>query len=255
MAGGDTEIGGRDARFPNTRMSAVREAASGDEACRQRALGTLIAAYWKPAYKYVRLRWKADNEQAKDLVQGFFAGALGRATFARYDAAKGSFRTFLRHCLDDHVRDQRDAQRAAKRGGGATVLPLDFEGAEAEMALLEPRDREDHDACFQREWVRQVFALAVAALRELCAAQGKEGHFELFRRYDLEPDPGAPPSYAALAVAAGLPVTQVTNHLAWARREFRRLVLDRLRELTGSEAEFREEARALLGITFEEPRP
>ena len=51
-----------------------------------------------------------------------------------------------------------------------------------------------------------------------------------------------------LAAEFELPVTQVTNHLAWARREFRRIVLDRLREMTGSDEEFREEAKDLLGV-------
>jgi len=37
----------------------------------------------------------------------------------------------------------------------------------------------------------------------------------------------------------------VTNHLAWARRELRRLVLERLRIVSGSDAEFRDEAREL----------
>jgi hypothetical protein len=40
----------------------------------------------------------------------------------------------------------------------------------------------------------------------------------------------------------------VTNHLAWARREFRRVVLERLRELSGSDAEYRTEARELFGM-------
>jgi hypothetical protein len=45
-----------------------------------------------------------------------------------------------------------------------------------------------------------------------------------------------------------MPVTSVTNHLALARREFRRIVLEKLRELTSTDAEFRREARALLGV-------
>ena len=52
----------------------------------------------------------------------------------------------------------------------------------------------------------------------------------------------------SFAEELGLPATQVTNHLAWARRELRRLVLDRLRVLTGCEAEFREEAQSLFGV-------
>ena len=54
-----------------------------------------------------------------------------------------------------------------------------------------------------------------------------------------------------LRPSIGLPVTQVTNHLAWARREFRRLILERLRELSASDAEFRSEARELLGVELE----
>ena len=41
-------------------------------------------------------------------------------------------------------------------------------------------------------------------------------------------------------------VTDVTNRLAWARRELRKAVFGVLGELTSSEAELQEEARALL---------
>jgi hypothetical protein len=57
-----------------------------------------------------------------------------------------------------------------------------------------------------------------------------------------------PPTYASLASEFGLPVTQVTNYLNWARRRFREHVLETLRSLTTSDAEFRAEARALLGV-------
>jgi len=40
----------------------------------------------------------------------------------------------------------------------------------------------------------------------------------------------------------------VTNHLAFARRELRRLVLERLRAVCASDDEFRLEARELLGV-------
>jgi hypothetical protein len=45
-----------------------------------------------------------------------------------------------------------------------------------------------------------------------------------------------------------LAATDVTNYLAFARREFRRCVLDQLREMTASDEEFRREAQALLGV-------
>jgi hypothetical protein len=37
----------------------------------------VIALYWKPVYRFIRLKFRKDNEEAKDLTQGFFATALG----------------------------------------------------------------------------------------------------------------------------------------------------------------------------------
>jgi hypothetical protein len=69
----------------------------------------------------------------------------------------------------------------------------------------------------------------------------------VFARYDLDDAEPGRPSYAALAGELGLSITDVTNHLAAARREFRRISLELLRQMTGSEDEFRREARSLLG--------
>ena len=44
----------------------------------------------------------------------------------------------------------------------------------------------------------------------------------------------------------GTTTTEVTNQLAFARRAFRRIVLERLRRICGSEREFRAEVRAIL---------
>jgi hypothetical protein len=67
----------------------------------------------------------------------------------------------------------------------------------------------------------------------------------LFERYDLSDDDV---SYAALAAEFGLDTTTVNNYLAAARRDFRRLVLEKLREITATDEEFRTEARSLLGV-------
>ena len=56
---------------------------------RQRALEILIAAYWKPVYKYIRLRWDKDNEQAQDLTQEFFLRILEKEFLAQLRSAAG----------------------------------------------------------------------------------------------------------------------------------------------------------------------
>jgi len=235
--------------FPLTRRSVVRAAASADPETRRRGFETLVAAYWRPVYKYLRLKWRASGEDAEDLTQGFFARALEKGFFDRFDPARARFRTYLRACLDGFVANERQSARRLKRGGGAEHVSLDFAGAEAELGRQAPPESGDMDEYFHREWVRSLFGLAVEALRRRCAEAGKSAPFALFERYDLDgPDAARRPSYADLAREMGIPETQVTNHLAWARREFRRLVLETLEEATGSEEEFRAEARQLLGI-------
>jgi DNA-directed RNA polymerase specialized sigma24 family protein len=227
--------------FPATRYSAVRGASSADQAERTRAWDRLAAAYWQPVYKYVQMKWGADDSAAKDLAQGFFAAAIEKNYFAGYDPAKARFRTFLRTCLDGYVSNERKAAACLKRGGGADQRQ---EAIEDDLPSNSPLDD-----FFRDEWVRNVFGIALDTLHELSAARGKEIAYRLFARYDLE-EGGRDPeiSYPKLAAEFGLPATQVTNHLAWARREFRRIVLEHLREITATDEEFREEAQALLGI-------
>jgi RNA polymerase sigma factor (sigma-70 family) len=234
--------------FPTTQHSIIEAVGDPDPARRRQALDTLITAYWRPAYLHLRLKWGHDRDAAEDLTQEFFARTLDGGFFDRFDPARARFRTFLRTALDHLAANQRRDQAREKRGGSVVHLSLDFEAAEQEIGA-EPSRSADPDERFHREWVRSLFTMAVEALRAECTAAGHERRFAVFQRCDLDPaDPAERPSYKELAEEFTLPVTQVTNHLAWARREFRRLVLERLRQLSGSEAEFRSEARDLFGI-------
>lgn len=234
--------------FPTTQHSIIEAVGSPDPQVRERALETIVAAYWRPAFLHLRLKWGQDRETAEDLTQEFFARTIEGGFFDRYDADRGRFRTFLRTALDHLAANQRRDLARHKRGGGAVHLSLDFDQAEQEIrAGLVAWD--DPDTRFHQEWIRSLFTMAVDALRSECDEQGHGQRFRLFQRCDLEPEDQAErPSYRELAAEFNLPVTQVTNHLAWARREFRRLVLERLRLLCGSDAEYRAEARELFGV-------
>ncbi len=214
-------------KFPPTRWSVIDAARSNDPAEQARALDTLFAAYWKPVYKYVRLRWNRPAEDAQDLTQGFFAELLERELLTKYDPAKSRLRTYLRLCVDSFVINQEKAAHRQKRGGAAIHLALDFPAAEGELAgaTIDPAaipSSESLEEFFEKEWIRS-----------------------LFEEYDLTGDPDI--SYDKLAQEYAIPVTDVTNALSWARREFRRIALERLREICASEDEFHREARAVFG--------
>ncbi len=250
----DIETGGRGSgRFPPTHWSAVLAARSDDPAERTRALDLLIGAYWKPVYKYIRIRWNKPGEEAQDLTQDFFTRVIEKGFLERYDPARARLRTFLRVCVDGMVANEAKAARRMKRGGDAVHLSLDFDAAEMELGragapLREIASPDSMEDFFEKEWVRSLFSLAVTSLRAECEGRGKQLHFRLFEKYDLDDSEEKRASYEDMALEFGIAVTDVTNHLAFARREFRRIALEKLREMCASEDEFRREARAILGV-------
>ena len=248
MSEGDFQQG--EDRFPPTRRSVIEAIGSIDASERECALEALCSAYWRPVYKYIRLRWNRPADEAQDLTQGFFVEVLERDLLQKFDPKKSRLRTYLRLCVDSFVSNESKASRRQKRGGNVAHVALDFAAAEQELsgAVMDPAlipSPESLEEFFEKEWVRSLFTLAVEDLHELCMARERERTFRLFEAYDLD----APEkiSYEQLAREYGIPVTDVTNALAWARREFRRIALERLRELCGSEEEFRREARTAFG--------
>jgi DNA-directed RNA polymerase specialized sigma24 family protein len=230
--------------FPLTHVSLLERTQSADPDVRARAHETLAAVYWGPIYAYVRLTHGAEREDAEDLTQGFFAEAMRRDLFGRYAVGRARFRTYLRACVDAFVSNERKALRRLKRGGGTRAVRLDVADLEGRL-----RTESDVDVAFHSEWVRGVFALALARLRERCEESGRRPHLAVFERYDLaDVECAERPTYAQIAADLDIPVTQVTNWLAAVRREFRTIVVDTLRETCSSDEEFRAEARALLGL-------
>jgi RNA polymerase sigma factor (sigma-70 family) len=237
-------------RFPPTRRSVIEAARSIDAEERERAMEALCAAYWKPVYKYVRWRWNRPADIAQDLTQGFFAELLERELLDKFEPQKSRLRTYLRVCVDSFVMNEDKAGRRQKRGGSIPHVALDFAAAEEELgaAAIDPAkiaSPESLEEFFEKEWVRSLFALAVEDLRKLCDERERARTFRLFEAYDLEGNEKS--SYEQLSKDYGISVTDVTNALAWARREFRNIALGRLRELCGSEEEFHREARAAFG--------
>jgi len=189
--------------FPSTHHTLLNEAIRGEEG----QLNRLLEVYWQPCFRYVRWRSRVSHEEAQDLVQGFFAYVIEEEILSRFDREKGSFRPYLRICLDRFVMKQ------IQREGRKKTEPVSVEIANESL---------DPEKMFEREWERQVFALAIGTLKEECVSSGREVRFAIFEAYDLAED--VRPSYEEVALRYQVPVTTVTNHLAWARKELRKLV-------------------------------
>lgn len=224
----DTAIGGPNGQFPTTQISLLEATASGLSGA---AIDQVIALYWKPVYRFIRFKFQKNNEDAKDLTQGFFTNAMQRDFFSRFDPQKASFRTYLRMAVERYAANEHAAAKRQKRGG-----EIQFEPVEEEHATTESPEQE-----FEREWRRQLFSLALDDLRSHCQACEKQVQFDVFREYDLSE--GDRPAYADLAEKYEIPQTAVTNYLAWARRMLRQFVVDRLKGTTADQRELHQEMR------------
>ncbi len=211
----ETGIGGAGRVFPPTRWTLI-VGARRDPGARRAALEELLSQYWKPLYFYVRRKGRP-VEHAKDDVQGFLAHLLESDFLDRADREKGRFRTYLRACFDHwHINEHEKAQ-AQKRGGGARVLSLDWEGAEREV----PAAAEDPAAAYDREWTWGIVERALTRLRAEFDEGRRKAPAEIMLRY-FRLD--AAPSYAESAAECGMTVPQFKASLHRVRERFRTLV-------------------------------
>ncbi|HRP08026.1 MAG TPA: sigma factor [Gemmatimonadales bacterium] len=227
--------------FPETRLSLLEGLKSGDQETRDRALDLLVRAYRAPVLADLVWRWGLEPADAEDLVQDFFAMAMEKGWFDRFEPARGRFRTFVRMAAQRYASNWHEAAARLRRGGGAAFV-------EASDATVPGIDGDlEADRRFREEWVRNILGLALEAFRAEAIGKDRQVHFALFESYDLL-DAAERPTYTQLGRIHSLGDSEVINHLAWARRRFRFHVLEVLRRLAGNEAEYREDVRDLFGV-------
>jgi DNA-directed RNA polymerase specialized sigma24 family protein len=121
-----TDMGGTGEVFLTTHWSLLDDAASAEEDRSRALIGLLLDRYWKPVYCYLR-RKGYNNEEAKDLTQGFFHQVvLGRKLLQRADPSKGRFRSFLLSALNHYVINVHEAETALKRIPAEKLVSIDM---------------------------------------------------------------------------------------------------------------------------------
>ena len=120
MAEGDTGHTLREAesaRFATTHWSIALQAGRRSSPDSDQALESLCRAYWYPLYAYVRRRGRS-AEDAKDLMQEFFARLIQKEFLKAADPERGRFRAFLLMVFKRFLATEHERQQAQKRGGG-----------------------------------------------------------------------------------------------------------------------------------------
>jgi len=206
-----------------------------------RALTELCQTYWPPLFAYIR-RQGSDIHQAEDLTQAFFARLLEKNYLADADPGKGRFRSFLLASLKHFLANERDRERAQKRGGGHAPIALDGLSDEARNRL-EPADHETPDKAYDRQWALTVLEHALKRLRTEYAATGREKLFDTLKPFLTGDAPAH--SHAETGAECGLSEGAVKVAVHRLRRRYRELLREEVAQTVATPYEVDGEIREL----------
>jgi len=207
------------------------------------ALEELCRTYWYPLYAYVRHQGHSP-EDSEDLTQAFFARFLAKNYLAGLDSNRGRFRAFLLASLKHFLANEWDRSRRQKRGGGATLLSLDYQGADTRYQI-DPPDQLSPDKLFDRAWALTLLERVIARLREEATVEGRAAQFEQLKTFLMAGTNYIPYAEAAAALVMNEGAVRVAVHRL--RRRYRELLQQEIVQTLADPAQAEEEMRALLG--------
>src|SRR5215467_10207800 len=229
-------------QFPTTRWTLVLAAVDPHRKETRSALASLCESYWYPLYAYLR-RCGYPADQAQDLTQEFFIRVLEGRYLDRARPEKGRFRSFLLTSLKFFVADEKDRQRAHKRGGGALV-PLEFSSGE-ERYQREPAHDETPERIFEQRWALSVLDRVVEKLRHEFVQQGRPEHFERLKVFLLGQ---ADAPYAALAREINTSEGALKVAIHRLRKRYRELFRQEIANTVADPADVESELRYLAAV-------
>jgi RNA polymerase sigma-70 factor (ECF subfamily) len=186
------------ASFATTHWSLVLAACGHATPEAREALAALRETYWYPLYAFVR-RKGYKHDLAQDLVQGFFLRLIEKDDLRAVAPAKGRFRSYLMAACTHYLANQRDHDRALKRGGRP---PISLDAAEAERRYtLEPAHSLTAERLYLRRWATTLLDTALDRLRREMSNDGKASLFEELKSSLLADD--AAESYRQLGLRIG----------------------------------------------------
>lgn len=232
------------ARFETTSWSLILRAASADDEEARLAVALLCEAYWYPVYAYIR-RQGSSAADAEDLTQGYFARFLEKDFIRDVHPDRGRFRSFLLVSVRNFLNNERDRERALKRGGGRRLVSLDAERAEARLAA-EPQDPATPETLFEKSWAQTVIGRVHERLEQEAARRGAADRLARLRPFLAGSEPEG--TYAAIAREWGVGETAVRVALHRLRRRFAELLRQEIGRTVDSAAEIDDEVRYLLGV-------
>jgi RNA polymerase sigma-70 factor (ECF subfamily) len=164
------------------------------------------------------------------------------------DRKRGKFRSFLLAALNHFVSNQRDHERAAKRGGGQALISLDDTDAENRF-IHEPASSLSPEKIFEKNWFLTLFEQALARLSEEQKAAGKAEIFEQLKLFVIEDAESG--DYNAAAAKVNMTPNAVAVNVHRLRDRYKKLVHEEVVRTVADPAEIEDELRRFFAVLEE----
>ena len=235
-----TDMEGVREAFLTTHWSLVEHIQSDDD--KDRALiGLLLDRYWKPVYCYLRHKGHS-NEDAKDLTQGFFHEVvLNKDLTGRADKAKGRFRTFLLHALDQYILNEKRRQTTQKRSPKGKLVSFDIVRP---PALPEAVSRLNPEDSYNYAWTASMLDQVLSEVEARCLEDDLETHWRVFQDRIVQPILGdtSPPSFTDICEKYGIEdQKKAANMVTTVKRRLQKALKQYLHNTATSDDEIHEE--------------
>lgn len=231
--------------FAATRWSVIMQAREKSES----ALATLCESYRQPLLIYLRSKLAQHGQPihlAEDQVQGFMLHLLSRDFLQNVSPDKGKFRTFLKSCVDNYLRDLAAKEKAAKRGGGKAVASLDETNEENEKVHDLASSQSAPDKEFDKAWARTLLANSHRRLEQECAAQGRENLYAQIQPIMYADETSS--SYRVVGEKLGKSEAAIKVAAMRMRNRLAEIVREEVRQTVGTSEDWEEEVRYLISL-------
>jgi len=240
-----TDMGGTGGVFLTTHWSLIEDVTKRPDEDRA-LIGLLLERYWKPVYCYLRQKGY-DNEQAKDLTQGFLHEiVLNLNLIHRADQSKGRFRSFLLYALNQYLMNEERRERALKNIPKDKIVSLD--AIEPPVLPQSVRESSPEDS-YNYAWVSALLDQVLSEVKCKCCEQGMETHWRVFSERVVEPmlNNTALRSLTDICQKYGIESEKkASNMIVTVKRRFQATLQQYIRSTVASESQMADELKEIM---------
>jgi RNA polymerase sigma-70 factor (ECF subfamily) len=240
-----TDMGGAGGAFLTTHWSLIEDVKKRPDEDRA-LIGLLLGRYWKPVYCYLRQKGY-DNEQAKDLTQGFFHEiVLNLNLIQRADESKGRFRSFLLYALNQYLMNEKRRETAQRNIPKDKIVSLDaIEPPVLPQSVIESSP----EGSYNYAWVSALLDQVLSDVKGKCYEQGMETHWCVFDERVVQPmlKNVAPRSLRDICKENGIKSEKMaSNMIITVKRRFQVTLKEYIRSTVASENQMAHELTEIM---------